>query len=108
MSIPMDLTNTSVRSRAYALPDDRREVFVSRYLNRRINKTTDYEDRAYMNTIQEGLNSSVFPRWNLSETAETGVGDFHHIIQNQLPVAKLAQQPESGRVKQLNEVVAIT
>ena len=108
MSIPMDLTNTRVRSRAYALPDDRREVSVSRYLNRRINKTTDYEDRAYMNTIQEGLNSSVFPRWNLSETAETGVGDFHNIIQSQLPVAKLAQQPKSGRVRQLNEAVATT
>ncbi len=108
MSMPIDLTNTKVMSRMYALPDDRREVSLSRYLNRRINKTTDYEDRAYMNTIQEGLNSSVFPRWNLSETAETGVGDFHYIIQNQLPVAKLAQQPDSGLVKQLNEEVSAT
>lgn len=61
-----------------------------------------------MNTIQEGLNSSVFPRWNLSETAETGVGDFHNIIQNQLPVAKLAHQPKFGSVKQLNEAVSVT
>ena len=108
MSMPVDLTNTSVRSRVYALPDDRREVSVLRYLNRRINKTTDYEDRAYMKTIQEGLNSSVFPRWNLSETAETGVGDFHSIIQNQLPVAKLAQQPKPGHVKHFNEAVNVT
>ena len=61
-----------------------------------------------MKTIQEGLNSSVFPRWNLSETAETGVGDFHSIIQNQLPVAKLAQQPKPGHVKHFNEAVNVT
>ncbi|MDE0309066.1 MAG: transcriptional regulator BetI [Acidiferrobacterales bacterium] len=108
MSMPVDLTNTRVISRAYALADDRRAVRLSRYLNRRINKTTDSEDQAYMDTIQEGLNSSVFPRWNLSETAETGVGDFHNIIQGHLPVAKLASQPESGRVKQLNESISVT
>ena len=102
MSIPMDLNNTIVRTRVYALPDERREMKAIRYLNRRINDATEAEDLFYMNTIQQGLNSAVFPRWNLSEIAETGVGDFHRIIQKRLPVARLVNQPESGNLSQTN------
>ena len=105
MSIPLDLNNTIVRSRTYALPDERKEMQAVRYLNRRINNTTEAEDMFYMNTIQQGLNSTVFPRWNLSEIAETGVGDFHRFIQEQLPVAKLANQPKAGNVRQSNEAL---
>ena len=107
MSIPVDLENTLMISRVYALPDDRREVAALRYLNRRMNTVTDYEDRAYMKTIQEGLNSSVYPRWNLSETVETGVRDFHHKIQSVLPVGRFARQPEFGQVRMMNQAVSI-
>ena len=108
MSIPIDLKHTRIISRVYVLPDSRRETKVLRYLNRRINRTTDYEDRSYMITLQEGLNSSVFPKLNLSKIAETGVGAFHNLIQEKLPVARLVNQPQSGTVYGSNERLAKT
>ncbi len=108
MSIPIDLKHTRIISRVYALPDSRREAKVLRYLNRRINRATGYEDESYMITLQEGLNSSVFPKWNLSKIAETGVGAFHNLIQEKLPVARLVNQPQSGTVYGSNERLAKT
>ncbi len=106
MSIPIDLLQTKIISRTYALPDARREVQAVRYLNRRINQTTEFEDRSYMITIQEGLKSSVFPKWKLSTYAETGVGQYHHAIQDHLPVTKLARQPAFGTVRTINDEMA--
>ena len=103
MSIPIDLTHTQMVSRVYALPDERREIRALRYLNRRINKSTDMEDRFYMNTIQQGLTSTVFPKWTLSRTAELGVGAFHYEIQEHLPVAKMAHQPKPGTIAIFND-----
>jgi len=103
MSVPIDLKRTKIISRTYALPDSRRAVQAVRYLNHRINRVTEFEDREYMITIQEGLKSSVFPKWTLSRRAETGIGDYHRIIQDYLPVTTLANQPASGSVRKINE-----
>ncbi len=103
MTIPKSLTETEIISRVYALPDERPGMKAVRYLNRRINKMTDEEDRAYTITIQECLKSSAYPDWNLHNAAETGVGAYHNAIQRRLPVAKLRNEPPVGAVRQLNQ-----
>ncbi len=103
MTIPKSLTETEIISRVYALPDQRPMIKALRYLNRRINKVTDLEDKAYTITIQEGLKSSVYPDWNLHRRAEVGVGEYHQAIQRQLPIAKLRNEPPAGSIRQLNQ-----
>ena len=106
MAVPISLNQTQVISRVYALPDSRREVKALRYLNRRINRVTELEDRTYMITLQEGLKSSAYPQWNLSNSAETGVEFFHRRVQDELPVARLLQQPDPETVRGFNSQLA--
>ena len=106
MSIPCTPTRTEVIGKCYALPDERRGIEALRYLNRRINMITAGEDYFYMNAMQEGLKSSVFPKWTLSETAETGIRAYHHAIQARLPVAKLENKPRPGTIAKLNDQLA--
>ncbi len=84
MTIPKSPTETLFISRIFALPDDRREVKLARYLNQRINRMTDKEDESFVRWIQEGLRSSVFPAGNLS-SLEVGVLDFHRKIREAVP-----------------------
>ena len=107
MSIPCTPTRTEVIGKCYALPDERRGIKALRYLNRRINMITAGEDYFYMNAMQEGLKSSVFPKWTLSETAETGIRAYHRAIQARLPVAKLENKPRPGTIAKLNDQLAV-
>ena len=100
---PTSVNECQVVSRTYALPDHRREVQAVRYLNRRINSETEFEDRSFMKWLQQGMSSSVYPEWTLSETAETGVAAYHKKVQAALPVSLLAHAPPSGTVAQVNE-----
>ena len=106
MSLPVNLTTTEVINKCYALPDNRKGIKAIRYLNRRINAITSDEDYFYMNSMQEGLSSSAYPQWTLSETAETGIRAYHHAIQAQLPVAKLRYKPNSGTIAEVNSLLA--
>ncbi len=106
MSMPVSLTQTNVIGKCYALPDNRRGIEALRYLNRRINMKTAAEDYFYMNSMQSGLNSSVFPQWTLSQTAETGIRAYHHAIQARLPVAKLKAKPQRGKIAEINDELA--
>ena len=103
MTIPVDLTRTNVIAKCYALPDERRGIEALRYLNRRINVTTASEDYFYMESMQAGLNSSAYPQWTLSDTAETGIRAYHHAIQARLPVAILASRPPQGMLAKVND-----
>lgn len=103
MTIPVSLTRTNVIGKCYALPDNRRGIEALRYLNRRINIKTASEDYFYMESMQKGLQSSAYPQWTLSETAETGIRAYHHAIQSWLPVAKLKSKPPCGKVAQIND-----
>ena len=105
MTMPVDSTHTKCISKTYALPDSRRCMTALRYLNRRMNKVTDDEDYFYMQTMQDGLNSSAYPEWTLSQTAETAVRHYHNAIQNALPVAKLRHKPPSGNVAAMNDLI---
>ncbi len=103
MTVPRTPTHTEVIGKCYALPDNRRGMEALRYLNRRINMTTAGEDYFYMNAMQEGMRSSAFPKWTLSQTAETGIRAYHHAIQAHLPVARLESKPLGGTLSIVND-----
>ena len=102
MTIPVSTDQTMVRSGAYALPDARKEMKALRYLNRRINNFTSEEDESFVQGLQDGMQSSVFPEPNLS-SIERGVSEFHHQIQEILPVARLKNHPGNGKVGRTNQ-----
>ncbi len=101
MSVPISPDRTEYMGAAYALPDSRREVKLSRYLTQRINQSTDQEDESFVRWIQKGIKSSAFPKLQLS-TLEHGVKDLHQKIQKHIPVARLANEPEPGIVATVN------
>jgi phenylpropionate dioxygenase-like ring-hydroxylating dioxygenase large terminal subunit/AcrR family transcriptional regulator len=101
MTMPVATDQTLVRSGVYALPDNRPEMKALRYLNRRINDLTSQEDESYVRGLQDGMQSRVFPEPNLS-SIEQGVREFHHQLQQILPVARLKNHPGSGRVENMN------
>ena len=60
MSIPTSPTTSNYIGGAYALPDDRREVKLSRYLTMRINQSTDQEDESFVRSIQQGISTGEY------------------------------------------------
>ena len=72
MSIPTSPTTSNYIGGAYALPDNRREVKLSRYLTMRINQSTEQEDESFVSSIQEGIESSVFPSFAAIKSGTRG------------------------------------
>ncbi|HZZ35075.1 MAG TPA: RHO alpha subunit C-terminal catalytic domain-containing protein, partial [Caulobacteraceae bacterium] len=58
--IPVSPTQTLIREIAYALPDERRESRIARYLNWRINRQVNAEDTALIERVQAGMGSSSY------------------------------------------------
>lgn len=58
--IPLSPTRTLLRETAYALPDTRRKMKAARYLNWRINRGVNLEDKDLIERVQAGLDSSSF------------------------------------------------
>jgi phenylpropionate dioxygenase-like ring-hydroxylating dioxygenase large terminal subunit len=56
--IPISATTTMIRELPYALPDDRREVQIARYLNWRINRQVNAEDTDLISRVQDGMGTS--------------------------------------------------
>ena len=104
MSIPVSPQRTEYMGAAYALPDSRREVKLSRYLTQRINQSTDQEDESFMRWIQKGIKSSAFPKLQLS-TLEHGVKHLHQNIQKRIPVGRLVEEPGAEIVVELNQAM---
>ncbi len=102
MTIPVSTTQTRYIGRAFGLVDDRREVRAARYLNMRINGVTETEDEQFVQDMQDGMRSSVFPEPTLSST-EHGVQHFHRTIQDIFPVARLRNPPAPGTLESVNK-----
>ena len=106
MTLPNTVDSSWYLGASYALPDDRREVNVARYLSARINKLTEKEDASFMRWMQLGMNSSAFPTPKLS-SKEQNVRRFHKRIQSELPAALLANEPKCEDVQNINEQMQI-
>ena len=102
MTLPIAPNKTLYLERYFALPDPRPEAKAAQYLSKRINDRVGFEDESFVNWVQEGLQSSVFPKGILS-SIETGVSAFHQEIQMRLPVGRLDKEPAAGTVAQLND-----
>jgi carnitine monooxygenase subunit len=58
--LPVSPTETLIREIAYVHPDDRREMRAARYLNWRINRRVNVEDKALIERVQAGMGSSSY------------------------------------------------
>ena len=85
----------------YALPDDRREVQVARYLNWRINRQVNAEDTDLIRRVQEGMGTSGFTSGPLAKT-EVCLIDSAEKIRHSIPVAKLSAQPTEEEMAAIN------
>ena len=65
--VPVSATQTMIREIAYALPDERREMKAARYLNWRINRRVNLEDKALIERVQAGMGSSSYTVGPLGE-----------------------------------------
>jgi phenylpropionate dioxygenase-like ring-hydroxylating dioxygenase large terminal subunit len=65
--IPLSPTETMIREIAYVHPDARREMRAARYLNWRINRKVNVEDKTLIERVQSGMGSSSYTVGPLSE-----------------------------------------
>ena len=86
----------------YALPDNRAEMQKARELNRDINMDVGDEDIQLIEWAAAGMRSSAFEGSLLSDL-ELGVGSFQNQLREVLPVVTLDQQPDAGRLKEINQ-----
>jgi phenylpropionate dioxygenase-like ring-hydroxylating dioxygenase large terminal subunit len=65
--IPLGPGRTLIREIPYGLADGRRETRAARYLNWRVNRVVNAEDRELIERVQSGMDSGVFEPGPLSE-----------------------------------------
>ena len=83
------------RSRAYALPDNRREMRAARWLNQRINSQVGKEDVDLVERTQAGLASLGYGKGLLSKK-EARVKLFQDRLREQVPLTRLPYPPEKA------------
>jgi phenylpropionate dioxygenase-like ring-hydroxylating dioxygenase large terminal subunit len=97
--IPVSPTRTLIREIAYVLPsapsgEDRR-MKAARYLNWRINRQVNIEDKGLIERVQEGMASSSYSSGPLSRH-EVCLASFARRLRSLIPEARLACPPRAG------------
>lgn len=90
--IPLTPTSCLLRECAYALPDDRREMKVARYLNTRINRDVNREDKDLIERVQAGMGSSQFQTGPLGRD-EILLRHFAKQMRDTIPLARRREKP---------------
>jgi phenylpropionate dioxygenase-like ring-hydroxylating dioxygenase large terminal subunit len=93
--LPVSATETVIREISYALPDDRREMRVCRYLNWRINRRVNAEDTELISRVQIGMQSPTYVAGPLG-TSEVCLRSFAQKLRRLIPQARLARPPAAG------------
>jgi phenylpropionate dioxygenase-like ring-hydroxylating dioxygenase large terminal subunit len=93
--LPISPTQTLIREIAYVHPDRRREMRAARYLNWRINRQVNLEDKALIERVQAGMASSSFSAGPLGES-EVCLRSFARRMRGLIPQSRLAQAPAAG------------
>lgn len=93
--IPVSPTETIIREIAYALPDERREMKATRYLNWRINRRVNAEDTTLIRRVQGGMASRSFSVGPLSD-GEVCLKNFARKIRGLIPEARQLHPPPAG------------
>jgi phenylpropionate dioxygenase-like ring-hydroxylating dioxygenase large terminal subunit len=90
--LPRGPGKCTIRSATFALPDDRREMTLLRYMNARINRDVMREDAFLCKRVQQGLFSRGYEPGPLSET-EICMRQFHDLLRERIPEMALDQAP---------------
>lgn len=93
--IPVTPTRTVLREIAYVLPDDRREMKATRYLNWRVNRQVNIEDKALIDRVQAGMASSSYGMGPLSRN-EVALRSFTRRMRDLIPEARQDRAPPAG------------
>ncbi len=93
--LPISGTETLLREISYALPDDRREMKVARYLNWRINRRVNAEDTELITRVQLGMQSPTYRAGPLG-TSEVCLRSFARKLRKMIPEARLESPPPAG------------
>ena len=93
--LPVSPTSTLIREINYAIPDDRREMKVARYLNWRINRRVNAEDTALITRVQQGMQSASFTVGPLGKS-EVCLRSFCRKVRELIPEARMRQLPPAG------------
>jgi phenylpropionate dioxygenase-like ring-hydroxylating dioxygenase large terminal subunit len=104
--IPTGPGKCRVRGRSYRLPgSEQRELRAAQFLNYRINSQVQREDDDLVRSVQAGLASESYSGGILSEK-EVCLRQFHEMVRELLPVARLPEPPEPGSMWTLNETLS--
>lgn len=85
--IPVSPTETLIREIAYVHPDSSREMRAARYLNWRINRQVNVEDKTLIERVQAGMQSSSYTVGPLSEN-EVCLRSFARRMRRMIPECK--------------------
>ena len=89
---PVSPTQTRIREIAYVHPDSRREMRAARYLNWRINRQVNVEDKTLIERVQRGMGSSSYTVGPLSEN-EVCLRSFARRMRDSIPESRQWQKP---------------
>jgi phenylpropionate dioxygenase-like ring-hydroxylating dioxygenase large terminal subunit len=93
--LPTGPTTSVIREISYALPDDRREMKVARYLNWRINRRVNAEDTDLISRVQQGMASPSYVPGPLG-MSEVCLRSFAAKLRDFIPESRLHQPPAPG------------
>ena len=92
--VPVSPTETLIREIAYVHPDSRREMRAARYLNWRINRKVNVEDKTLIDRVQAGMGSSSYTVGPLSEN-EVCLRSFARRMRALIPESRMRRSPQS-------------
>jgi phenylpropionate dioxygenase-like ring-hydroxylating dioxygenase large terminal subunit len=92
--VPVSPTETLIREIAYVHPDARREMRAARYLNWRINRKVNVEDKALIERVQAGMGSSSYTVGPLSQN-EVCLRSFARRMRSLIPESRFPRKPAS-------------
>jgi hypothetical protein len=90
-----------LRVRAYGLPGADRNLRAARRLVHRVNRLVQREDEELIASVQAGLATSAYGSGYFSEK-EACLQQFHTLIRDTIPVARLAAPPKPGSMADVN------
>jgi len=93
--LPVSPTETLIREIAYVHPDNRREMRATRYLNWRINRRVNIEDKKLIERVQEGMGSMGYTVGPLSN-GEVCLRSFARRMRTLIPESRLHRPPARG------------
>lgn len=92
--IALTPTSCLLRECAYALPDERREMKAARYLNWRINRIVNREDKDLIERVQAGMGSSSFATGPFGRS-EICLRHFAGQMRRAIPLARKREKPRA-------------